>query len=70
MNRTIQAAFIALALGAAFYATDAVTNPAPASCRQCNSKTCFFQADCGRSCVCIVPGGNEGQRGYCAEVRE
>jgi hypothetical protein len=42
--------------------------PQTAECRQCNSKTCFWDADCGRLCTCVFPGGKGAKRGFCAQV--
>lgn len=39
-----------------------------AECRQCNSKKCFWDSDCGRTCACIFPGGKSNKKGFCAAV--
>lgn len=45
------------------------TAPQTASCRMCNSKKCFFNADCGRLCACIFEGGKKGtKKGVCVQV--
>lgn len=45
-----------------------LTVPAPAECRKCNSKKCFFDADCGRACSCFFEGGKGTKKGVCVSV--
>lgn len=40
-----------------------------AECRMCNSKKCFFNADCGRLCSCLFEGGKKSnKKGTCVQV--
>jgi hypothetical protein len=64
--RIFQRASLAFALA---LAAGWLTAPSPAECRQCNSKKCFWDADCGRKCSCMFEGGKKSnKKGVCVQV--
>jgi hypothetical protein len=64
--RTIRRTALTFALAVA---AGWLTAPAPAECRQCNSKSCFWDADCGRKCSCLFEGGKKGRKkGTCVQL--
>ncbi|HEX5660852.1 MAG TPA: hypothetical protein VFX59_26850 [Polyangiales bacterium] len=59
---------IALAFGLSL-ALGWLSVPSAAECRQCNSKKCFWDADCGRTCSCLFEGGKKrNKKGACVQV--